>query len=45
MLRRLIKLLFFLLVICFLGLVGYAYFGEMSPDIQDVEKAVTIEVN
>lgn len=32
---RLIKILFFLVIVGAAGLVGYAYFGDMSPNVQD----------
>jgi hypothetical protein len=41
---RLLKLLFFLLLLAFVGLVGFAYLGEMSPQIERVTEPVTLDV-
>ncbi|MDT0683950.1 hypothetical protein RM543_14765 [Roseicyclus sp. F158] len=42
---RLIKLLFFLAVIGAIGLVGFAYFGDLTPQQQDVTEPVTLDVD
>ncbi|MEL6520935.1 MAG: hypothetical protein AAFQ66_08220 [Pseudomonadota bacterium] len=42
---RLFKLLFFLLVLGFIGLVGFAYLGDLSPEIETVKEPVTIDAN
>lgn len=43
MLFRLFKLLFFLFILGFLALVGFAYLGDLSPDIQDRTQPVTLD--
>lgn len=42
---RLLKLLFTLVLLAFLGLVGYAYLGDMSPRPVEMNEAVTLDVN
>ena len=41
---RLLKLLILLLVLSFIGLVGYAYLGDLSPEIKEVNQPVTLDV-
>jgi predicted negative regulator of RcsB-dependent stress response len=41
---RLIKALVFLVVIAFLGLVGYAYLGDLSPDQSEMREPVQLDV-
>lgn len=41
---RLFKTLLVLLVLGFLGLVGYAYLGDLSPDRVEVNEPVTLDV-
>jgi len=41
---RLLKLLVFLLVLGFVGLVGYAYLGDLGPEIKEVNLPVTLDV-
>jgi hypothetical protein len=41
---RLIKALVFLAVIAFLGLVGYAYLGDLSPDQSEMREPVQLDV-
>lgn len=41
---RLVKLVVFLAVIAFLGLTGYAYLGDLSPDQTQIVKPVTLNV-
>jgi hypothetical protein len=41
---RLLKLLILLLVLGFIGLVGYAYLGDLSPEIKEVNQPVTLDV-
>lgn len=43
MLFRLVKLLFFLAILGFIVLVGYAYIGDLSPDIQDRTQPVSLD--
>lgn len=40
---RALKVLFFLVVVGFLGLVGYAYLGDLSPEQTDVTEPVTLD--
>ncbi|SDI47205.1 hypothetical protein [Aliiruegeria lutimaris] len=42
---RLIKLLFFLVVIAAIGLVGYAYIADLTPTQQRVSEPVTLDVD
>lgn len=39
---RLLKLLLFLIVLGILGLVGYAYLGDLSPDQENVSQPVEL---
>jgi hypothetical protein len=40
---RILKVLIFLGVIGFLGLTGYAYLGDLSPEQGEVVKPVTLD--
>ncbi|KKK67899.1 hypothetical protein LCGC14_2949480, partial [marine sediment metagenome] len=42
---RILKLLFFLLIIGFIALIGYAYLGDLSPDRSEVVEPVTLDEN
>lgn len=42
---RLIKLMFVLAIAGFIGLTGYAYLADLSPQIQDVKQPVTLNVD
>ena len=42
---RLIKYVLLLGLIGFLGLVGFAYFGDLSPEQSDVIKPVTLDAD
>ena len=42
---RLLKLLLFLIVIGAIGLVGYAYLGDLSPEQTDVSEPVELNAN
>ncbi len=42
---RLIKLLLFLLVLGGIGLVGYAYFADLTPVQERVSEPVTLDVD
>jgi len=39
---RLLKFLFYLLILAALVVVGYAYLGELSPDRHDVAEPVQL---
>lgn len=41
--RRLIKVLLFLAIIGFVGLSGYAYLGDLSPDGRPISEPVTLD--
>ena len=41
---RLLKVIIFLLILGFGGLVGYAYIGDLSPDVIEVNQPVTLDV-
>ena len=43
MIRRLVKLLFFLGVVGFIGVAGYAYLGDLSPE--QAENVVTVTLD
>lgn len=40
---RLFKLLFYLLVLGSIGLVGYAYLGDLSPQQSDVTEQIKLD--
>lgn len=42
---RLIKYLLLLGFVGFLGVVGFAYFGDLSPEQSDVVQPVTLDAN
>lgn len=42
---RLIKLLFWLAVLGFIGLVGYSYVADMTPASQEVRQPVTLHAD
>lgn len=42
---RAIKFLLFLGIFGFLGLVGFAYLGDLSPAQSDVSQPVTLDVD
>ncbi|MFD1912927.1 hypothetical protein [Halodurantibacterium flavum] len=41
---RLLKLVLFLLVLGFVGLVGYAYLGDLSPEQREITLPVGLNV-
>lgn len=43
--RRLFVFLLFVLILGFLGLVGFAYLGDLSPDQSESREQVTIELD
>ncbi len=42
---RLLKAVFFLALLGFLGLAGYAYLGDMTPDRSEVVEPVELNVD
>lgn len=45
MLKGLIKLVFVLAVLGFIGLAGYAYFGDLSPRTGEHSLTVTLDAD
>ena len=45
MIGRIFKVLLFLLVLGFIGLTGYAYLGDLSPEQTDTRESVTLNVD
>lgn len=43
--RRLFKALVFLIILGFVGLVGFAYLGDLKPERTDVSAPVTLDAN
>jgi hypothetical protein len=43
MIWRLVKLIVLLVIVGFIGLTGYAYFGDLSPDQREVTQPVTLD--
>ncbi len=42
---RLLKLLFFLVILGAIALVGFAYLGDLSPEQSDVVEPVELDAN
>lgn len=42
---RLFKVLVTLILIAFLGVVGYAYLGDMTPEQSDVRQPVELQLD
>ncbi len=42
---RILKALFFLVFLAFLGLTGFAYFGNLTPEQKEVVQPVTLDAN
>ncbi len=42
---RILKGLFFLILLGFIGLVAYAYLGDLAPDQSEIREPVQIDVN
>lgn len=42
---RLLKGLIFLVLVAFIGLVGYAYLGNLEPETGDVRQPVQLDVD
>ncbi len=45
MFGRIFKVLLFFLVMGFVGLTGYAYFGNLSPDQTELREPVKLDVD
>jgi hypothetical protein len=45
MMGKLFKLVLFLIVMLFVGFIGFAYFGDLSPQQSDIRQPVTLDVN
>lgn len=45
MIGRVFKVLLFLLVLGFIGLTGYAYLGDLSPEQSEMREPVTLNVD
>jgi hypothetical protein len=45
MIARLIKFLLLLVVLAGLAFVGFAYLGDLSPDVSAQKETVTIEID
>lgn len=41
---RLLKLIIFLTLVAFIGLTGYAYLGDMTPDRAEISEPVELNV-
>ncbi len=41
--RRLLKFLIFLILSGFIGLVGYAYLGNLTPETHEIQVPVTLD--
>ncbi|MCV2870722.1 hypothetical protein OEZ71_00265 [Defluviimonas sp. WL0050] len=41
---RLLKLIIFLALVAFIGLTGYAYLGDMTPDRAEISEPVELNV-
>lgn len=44
MMGRILKVLLFLVVMVFVSLVGYAYFGDLSPNQTETRRPVSLDV-
>lgn len=42
---RLLKALFFILILGFIALVGYAYLGDLSPEQTEVIESRTLDLD
>lgn len=42
---RLFKLLLFLIIVGILAIIGYAYFGDLSPNRVEVNQPVELDAN
>ena len=40
---RLFKFLIFLILFGFIGLIGFAYLGTLTPETQDIQEPVTLD--
>jgi len=41
---KLLRLIFILVVLGFVGLTGFAYLGDLSPHLDQVSRSVTLEL-
>lgn len=41
---RLLKALFFFLILGFIGLVGFAYLGDLAPSQTQVDQSLSLDV-
>ena len=42
---RLLKFLAFLLIIGFIGLAGFAYLGDLSPEVDQLSQPIQLELD
>ncbi|ARE39126.1 hypothetical protein RGUI_0985 [Rhodovulum sp. P5] len=42
---RLLKALFFLLIVGFVGLVGFAYLGDLDPSQTEINQSLSLDVD
>jgi hypothetical protein len=42
---RLFKALLVLILIAFIALTGYAYFGDYAPEPREISETVTLDIN
>jgi len=42
---RLLKALIFLVIVGFIGLVGFAYLGDLTPEQSEVNESLTLDVD
>lgn len=42
---KILKLLLFLVIVGFISLAGYAYFGDLSPDQTEIRQPVLLNVD
>lgn len=42
---RLLKALIFLVIVGFIGLVGFAYLGDLTPDQSEVNEGLILDVD
>lgn len=43
--RYIYRLILILVVLGGIGIVGYAYFGDLSPEMRDIRQPVTLDVD
>ncbi|TCO69802.1 hypothetical protein [Rhodovulum euryhalinum] len=42
---RLLKALIFLVIVGFIGLVGFAYLGDLTPEQSEMRESLTLDVD